>query len=378
MHGVPVMALTGTATLVMVREITQILGMYEFVTVKATSNRPNIMYTVEKMETVPDEEVEKKEQLMHHIFGEVICDLNNNGKKASKVIVFCFLRNDCAMIYEFFVQNVGNQSHVNMFTNITDDISKKLIVTQFCNSESELRVVIATVAFGMGINCPDVRKVIHFRSPCTLLNYGQEAGRCGRDGRQAQAKLFYSNKEFGIGLSKFNKKQCKYQSEICELQKMKLYATNTAECRRVLLLSYLDGEADAKREIENSKVARHNCCDICTSTCDCEDCILNEAMDLMEIDKEVSTGSPGSGWRRFTDEQKQVIKTQLIHLRATLSEDACLLSPDHSLGFTTHFIDQIVENCESLNTEEDVFEKVDVWNASLAQEILNILANIEK
>lgn len=122
MHGVPVMALTGTATLVMVREIAQILGMYEFVTVKATSNRPNIMYTVEIMETVPDEEVEKKEQLMHHIFVEVICDLNYNGKKASKVIVFCFLQNDCAMIYEFFVQNVGNQRHVNMFTNITDDI----------------------------------------------------------------------------------------------------------------------------------------------------------------------------------------------------------------------------------------------------------------
>ena len=265
-----------------------------------------------------------------------------------------------------------------MFTNITDDISKKLIVTQFCNSETELRVVIATVAFGMGINCPDVCKVIHFRSPSTLLNYGQEAGRCGRDGRQAQAKLFYSNKEFGICLSKFNKKQSKYQSEICELQKMKLYVTNTAECRRVLLLSYLDGEADAKREIENSKVARRNCCDICISTCDCEDCILNEAMDSMEIDEEVSTGNPGSGCRRFSNEQKQVIKTQLIHLRASLSEDACLLSPDHSLGFTTHFINQIVENCESLNTEEDVFEKVDVWNASLAQEILNILANVEK
>ena len=58
------------------------------------------------METVPDEEVEKREQLMHHIFGEVICDLNNNGKKASKVIVFCFLRNDCAMIYEFFYKNL--------------------------------------------------------------------------------------------------------------------------------------------------------------------------------------------------------------------------------------------------------------------------------
>ena len=55
-----------------------------------------------KMETVPDEEVEKREQLMHDIFGEVICDLNNNRKKASKGIVFCFLQNACAMIYNFF------------------------------------------------------------------------------------------------------------------------------------------------------------------------------------------------------------------------------------------------------------------------------------
>ena len=141
MHGVPFMALTGTATLAMVKEITQILGMHEFVEVKATSNRPNIMYAVEKMETVPDEEVEKKEQLMDHIFGEVICDLNNNGKKASKVIVFCFLRNDCAMIYKFFLQKIGNHSLVNMFTNITDEITKKSIVTQFCSLASDLRVV---------------------------------------------------------------------------------------------------------------------------------------------------------------------------------------------------------------------------------------------
>jgi len=56
--------------------------------------------------------------------------------------------------------------------------------------ESELRVVLATVAFGISINCPDVCKVIHSLSPCTLLNYGQETGRCGRDGRRAQVKLF--------------------------------------------------------------------------------------------------------------------------------------------------------------------------------------------
>ena len=110
---------------------------------------------------------------------------------------------------------------VNMFTNITDDTSKKYIISQFCSPQSRLRVVIATVAFGMDINCPDVSQVI--RSPCSLLNYAQESGRCGRDGTQAVAKLYYSNKEFGICSSKFNRKTTKYQSEICDLLKMKLY-----------------------------------------------------------------------------------------------------------------------------------------------------------
>ena len=60
-----------------------------------------------------------------------------------------------AMIYEFFVQKLGNQSLVNIFTSITGDISKKSIIMQFCTPVSELRKVIATVAFGMGINCHD-------------------------------------------------------------------------------------------------------------------------------------------------------------------------------------------------------------------------------
>ena len=77
----------------------------------------------------------------------------------------------------------------------------------------------------------------------------------------------------------------------------------------------------------------------------------------------------------FTNEQNQVIKTQLIHLKASFSEDTRLLFPDHSLGFTTHVSNQIVGNCESLKTGEDAFEQVDVWNTS---EILTIFANVEE
>ena len=99
-------------------------------------------------------------------------------------------------------------------------------------------MVIATEASGMGINCPDVSQVIHLRSPCSLLNYAQESGRCGMDGRQAVAKLYYSNREFGICSSKSNRKTTQYQSEICDLLKMKSYVSNNSECHLLLLLRY--------------------------------------------------------------------------------------------------------------------------------------------
>ena len=103
------------------------------------------------------------------------------------------------LLYEYFIHKLGSQNLVNMFTNITDDTSKKTHhQSWFCSPQIRLRLVIATVAFGMGINCPDLSQVIHLRSPCSLLNYAQESGRCGRDGRQAAAKLYYSNKVWDL------------------------------------------------------------------------------------------------------------------------------------------------------------------------------------
>ena len=114
----------------------------------------------------------------------------------------------------------------------------KVSLERNCSPQSRLRVVIATAAFGMGINCPDVSQIIHLRSPCSLLNYGQESGRCGRDGREPVAKLYHSNREFGICSLKSNRKTTKYQSEICDLLKMKSYASNKSECHLLLLLHY--------------------------------------------------------------------------------------------------------------------------------------------
>ena len=61
-----------------------------------------------------------------------VSDLKTNGDAASKVIIFSFLKNDCALPYEYFIHKLGSQNLVNMFTNITDDASKKHIISHGC------------------------------------------------------------------------------------------------------------------------------------------------------------------------------------------------------------------------------------------------------
>ena len=131
MHGVPVMALTATATHDMMKSIALALGMYQCTVVKRSCNRPNIYYEVQRMQNFAEEEFEKWKELLEGIFGGIVSDLKTNGDAASKVIIFCFLKNDCALIYEYFLHKVGSQNLVNMFTNVTDDTSKNTSSVSF-------------------------------------------------------------------------------------------------------------------------------------------------------------------------------------------------------------------------------------------------------
>ena len=111
------------------------------------------------------------------------------------------------MLYKFFLKGLGDNFTdpagapdlsrfrlVDMFTSCTDDDVKKQILHSF-SVPSKLRIVIATSSFGMGIDCPDIREIVHLGAPADLETYIQETGRGGRDGNITFAKLLTVNRQ---------------------------------------------------------------------------------------------------------------------------------------------------------------------------------------
>lgn len=137
---------------------------------------------------------------------------------------------------------------MDMFTSVTDKSIKDEIIERF-TKQSQLRIVVATVAFGLGINCPDVRQIVHVGAPDDTESYIQETGRAGRDGLLSLATL----------LTTKGKRHSKSE-EILE------YMDNKTVCRRDFL--FKDMEAYERSGLGSKCV----CCDICRKSCECGSC----------------------------------------------------------------------------------------------------------
>ena len=122
-----------------------------------------------------------------------------------RIIIFCKKRILCNQIYSFFLYflhdeftdppgasiHVPSNRLVDMFTSGTQDEVKKIIVDSFTRPDAPLRIVIATIAFGMGVNCTNVYNVIHIGPPDDVESYIQHIGRSGREGLPSCALLLH-------------------------------------------------------------------------------------------------------------------------------------------------------------------------------------------
>lgn len=244
---VPILGLTATATSHVVADIQKMLGIEGCIVLRAPLDRPNLRYEIHQKPAAQKESIKLVASLVQRRF------------QGQSGIVYCFSIKESEEVAAGLREHgiPANPYHAMMNADDRSNVHK-------CWAKNKLQVVAATVAFGMGIDKPDVRFVIHHTLPKSLDNYYQESGRAGRDDNPATCILLYRFGDiFRQSSSVFTERSGQEN-----LYAMVSYCIDAKRCRRVILSEHFGDD-----------------CDMSTSCGDkCDNCDPQTAVATKEVD----------------------------------------------------------------------------------------------
>lgn len=362
---IPLLGLTATATKTTQRKIEESLGMMEPTVTVINPDRKNIYWSSSRRGNHGNEK-------LLSILDPLLNELRSQRMDFPLTIVYGTLET-ISSCYEYFssvgdeqYEPVGAQkiSRNRLFTQFHaqyPEHERQRIVDELVQGMSKLRIIFATVAFGIGLDIKNIRQVIHIGVPYSMEEYFQEAGRAGRDGLPAKSHIYYNSYDVSKGK--------KHLSQV-----MRDYVQKS-QCKREMILRYFGFNVPPRSG------AGHECCDYHQQNCDCDDCVISH-VSKMFVDSTMHTEEADTAdtperecLKQLEPDVEAKLREELDLFRLSLpgSGRSSVGSISLSSGISIDIIDKVVQNVFFITSVEEIESRFPVYSRMNATAIWAIV-----